>query len=104
MLATTPPGLNICPNSTSRMGRTSNNTRIKCTRTNRPIFRDLLSIVNFLGRSLWFPPRRLEIVKSDNGDAEEDLKDDAVLLLLLLLLLLMIALNARSIALFLLAI
>ena len=44
------------------------------------------------------------IVKSDDGDAEEDLKDDAVLLLLLLLLLLMIALNARSIALFLLAI
>ena len=43
------------------------------------------------------------IVKSDDGDAE-DLKDDVVLLLLLLLLLLMIALNARSIALFLLAI
>jgi len=30
------------------------------------------------------------IVKSDDGDAEEDLKDDVVLLLLLLLLLLMI--------------
>ena len=44
------------------------------------------------------------IVKSDDGDAEEDLKDDVVLLLLLLLLLLMIARNARSIALFLLAI
>lgn len=45
------------------------------------------------------------IVKSDDGDAEEDLiKDDDDVLLLLLLLLLMIALNARSIALFLLAI
>ena len=44
------------------------------------------------------------IVKSDDGDAEEDLIKDDDVLLLLLLLLLMIALNARSIALFLLAI
>ena len=44
------------------------------------------------------------LLKSDDGDAEEDLIKDDDVLLPLLLLLLMIALNARSIALFLLAI